>query len=166
MPRAAQIKYKFPKKYRLSSKKDIKVLFDQGQGLFVHPYRIKFKLKNYSPAEDIVSDRLLISVPKRMFKRAVIRHQIRRSIKEAWRLNHHDVKVSLAKAVAMHYAHSSSIETVIPKYGLDISILYVANEVLAFQYLQKRLTLLLKRLDEALLEPSVFETNPPPTQKN
>jgi hypothetical protein len=37
-----------------------------------------------------------------------------------------------------------------------VSVLYVGNEVLAFDYLEKRLSLLLRKLLEALQEPSVF----------
>ena len=164
---ARPLGFKLPKAYRLSSQSAIGLVFAEGHSLFVHPYRIKFRLAPTTP-DNPVSDRLLVSVPKRMFKRAVVRHQIRRRIKEAWRLNHHDLRLAVQQVVLTQQQtnRASSPGAVGQKYLLDVSVLYVGNEVLAFDYLEKRLSLLLRKLQEALQEPSVFGPAPKPDTSN
>jgi len=60
----------------------VEKIHSEGKSFFSFPFKVYF-LTN-SGGED---DRLVISVPKRIFKRAVKRNLIRRRIREAWRLN-------------------------------------------------------------------------------
>ena len=69
------------KKERLSDQTIISSLITKGESLFVHPFKV-FYVKN-----DLEYNRIVFSVPKRLFKRAVKRNLIRRRSKEAYRLN-------------------------------------------------------------------------------
>lgn len=80
-------RYAFPKKERLSSKKEIKELFDNGSSFYLHPFKVIF-LASQSDEVDI-HHKVLFSVPKRNFKKAVTRNKIKRRLKEAYRLNKH-----------------------------------------------------------------------------
>ncbi len=77
------VRYTFGKKEKLCSKLVIEKLFKTGKGFKEYPFRVV-----YLPLE--LSDstaKLLISVPKKKFKRAVARNKIKRMVREAYRLN-------------------------------------------------------------------------------
>jgi len=70
---------------RLCGVKAVSELFARGKLLSNPPLRIIYRT---APAEKSLSTvRVLISVPKRNFKKATDRNLIRRRIREAWRLN-------------------------------------------------------------------------------
>ncbi|MDX9902654.1 MAG: ribonuclease P protein component [Bacteroidales bacterium] len=70
---------------RLCGVKAISELFAGGRFLSVPPLKIIYRTM---PSEKSVSTiRVLISVPKRHFRKATDRNLIRRRIREAWRLN-------------------------------------------------------------------------------
>lgn len=79
------------------------------------------------PIQEQLYPQLLISVPKRNFKRATDRNRIRRQIKEAYRLN---------KAVLFKDRQSPAI----------LGIVYVAKEKNDFPFLQKKLIAALKKM--------------------
>ena len=79
------LKNSFSKKERLCSKKDIKELFNEGSSFFLPPFKIISLYKNSS--ENCFLNQILISVPKRNFKKAVDRNNIKRLIRESYRLN-------------------------------------------------------------------------------
>lgn len=75
----------FTKGERLCGIKAVSELFSGGRTLNLPPLRIIYRIV---PAdENLQPVRVLISVPKRNFKKAVDRNLIRRRIKEAWRMN-------------------------------------------------------------------------------
>jgi ribonuclease P protein component, eubacterial len=74
----------FRKEERISSKREIGFLFENGTSFVSYPLRILFcKREIQGDARFSV----LISVSKRKFKRAVDRNRIKRLIREAYRLN-------------------------------------------------------------------------------
>ncbi len=75
----------FTKKERLCGIKTVSELFAGGRTISQPPLRVVFRVMPSS--ESLPSVRVLISVPKRNFKRAVDRNLIRRRIREAWRKN-------------------------------------------------------------------------------
>jgi ribonuclease P protein component len=77
--------YTFPKREHLCSKKRIEQLFNrQNPSLGVYPLRLTWVP---APARTTVPPEVLITVPKRVFKRAVDRNRLKRLVREAYRLN-------------------------------------------------------------------------------
>jgi len=74
---------------RLSSKKQIAQLFAQGQTHFLYPFKIVYLERDSSstPQQNLWPPPVLFSISKRNFKRAHQRNQLRRRIREAYRLN-------------------------------------------------------------------------------
>jgi ribonuclease P protein component len=73
----------FSKGERLCGIKAVSELFSGGRGFNLPPLRVVYMVM---PADEALRPvRLMVSVPKRHFKRAVDRNLIRRRIKEAWR---------------------------------------------------------------------------------
>jgi ribonuclease P protein component len=98
------------KNERISIQREIDRLFGEGEVFLSYPLRIVYLLqKPFSGAT--VS--ILISVPKRKFKRAVKRNRMKRLIREAYRLN----KTSLIE-------HCQEKEN-----GLLIAFLFIGNEL-------------------------------------
>jgi ribonuclease P protein component len=78
----------FRKQERLCNRKLIETLFRQGHFVFEYPFKVFYlilndeqKFSGKNPAQ------ILITVPKRQFKKAVLRNYIRRLIKEGYRKN-------------------------------------------------------------------------------
>lgn len=99
----------FKKPERISFQKEMDRLFKQGSAFISYPVRVVYlEQKPFSGAT--VS--ILISVPKRKFKRAVQRNRMKRLIREAYRLN----KIALIQ-------HCQEKES-----GLLIAFLFIGNE--------------------------------------
>jgi ribonuclease P protein component len=78
--------FSFKKEERLSSKKVIDRLFSEGDSFLTFPIKVVFlEIPNYSKSPLQAA----FSVGKRNFKLAVHRNQIKRKIREAYRLNKH-----------------------------------------------------------------------------
>ena len=115
----------FKKSERLCSKKALDRLFNENHHSFsAYPLRAV-----YAPdAEEGV--RILVSVSKRHFKRAVHRNHVKRQIRESYRLNK-----SLLVPV---------------NGGLHIAFLWTSNEFFPFTMVQKKMQSLLLRIHESL----------------
>lgn len=77
--------YTFPKKERLSSKKNIHPLFESGSTFFSHPFKIYYRFSDVEERKACAA--VLFSVGKKQFKHAVDRNRIKRICKESYRLN-------------------------------------------------------------------------------
>ncbi len=78
-------KFTFSKKERLFYHKHIDRLFSGGSSFTLHPLKVYF----LKPDLDDQISRVLITIPRRRFKRAVDRNRLRRLFREAYRLNKH-----------------------------------------------------------------------------
>ena len=96
-----------PKQERLCGKKGIDSLLARGKHGSNGPIRYIFATGN---GEDFC--RILISVPKKLFKRAVKRNLLKRRIRESWRRLKHEMS---------------------PATGTDILFIYSTKEVLTYQ---------------------------------
>jgi ribonuclease P protein component len=110
-------RHTFNKTERISIQREIDCLFEQGDAFISYPLRVVYlKQKPFSGAT--VS--ILISVPKRKFKRAVKRNQMKRLIREAYRLN--------KTALIQYYQEKES--------GLLIAFLYIGNELCRWEEME------------------------------
>ena len=69
---------------RLRGRTSITTLMRSGKYLSISPLRLC-----YHPREDGAPSRIVVSVPKRLFKRAVKRNLLKRRIRESYRLQKH-----------------------------------------------------------------------------
>jgi len=118
---------RMPKKERLHGKKAVGELFKHGNSFFIYPFKVVF-LKHQEA--DNVALRMLVSVSRRNFKKAVDRNHIKRLVREGWRLN---------KSVLLEQQTDSG-ET------LDIALIYTGRTILSFEETQGKIILILQRL--------------------
>jgi len=111
----------FKKAERLCSLKTIGSLFDTGRSFNLQGIRIVYMFSD----EDTLlpSARVLISVPKRNFKRAVDRNLIKRRIREAYRNNKEPLYESLKeKNKRVDIAIIWTATTILPSSGITALI--------------------------------------------
>ncbi len=80
-------RYTLSKNEKLKSKKAIEKLFTEGESFVQYPIRVVF-IKN----ESISINQVAFSVSKKNFKLAVDRNKIKRLMREAYRLNKHNLE--------------------------------------------------------------------------
>jgi len=115
------MRYTFKKSERLSSKTSIKELFVKGSSFYSYP----FKVISLPVAADYC--KILITVPKRLHKKAVTRNKIKRKIREAYRLNKHLLQTD---------------------NKLHIAYIYTSKQVESFQKVQKGVVSSLSQLQK------------------
>ncbi len=80
--------HSFGKEERLCRQSAIQELFANGKSFFSYPFKVVASaLPTQEPFSNATAARVLFSVPKRAFKRAVARNRIRRRAREAYRKN-------------------------------------------------------------------------------
>ena len=84
------MRFTFKKDEKLKSHKLIERLFVEGQRLKSYPLQLVYLETTHTSEAKI---QVGFSVPKRRFKRAVDRNRIKRLIREAYRLQKHNLKV-------------------------------------------------------------------------
>ena len=122
----------FPKKLRLSGKKEISELFNDGSFFYLKPFKIYYQIKQ---KEIDAFPRLLISVPKSKTPKAAHRNRIKRLIKEAFRLN---------KGIL--FSTDQSVHLMIDKFAL----IYLGDRSESFGEIETKLKKILERLNSIL----------------
>ena len=115
----------FSKDERLCSRKVLEELFGGG-----HPSVSAFPLRAVFMRSELPGVRILVSVSKRYFKRAVKRNRTKRQLREAYRLQ---------KEVLQPLDG-----------GLDIAFLWTSNEVLPTEKVFQKMKNILLRIRESL----------------
>ena len=110
-----------PKKERLCGKKGIDRLLAKGRHGSAGDIRYI-----YAPGNGEEFNRILVSVPKKLFKRAVKRNLLKRRIRESWRRLKHGM---------------------LQQKGLDILLIYSTKEVLTYQEIYKCIEDVVERLN-------------------
>ena len=112
--------FAFKKSERLYKKKSIQELFSKGSSFYLYPFKVQFCWEDTGGYNQI-----LISVSKRNFKRAVDRNQIKRRVREAYRLS----------------------KPLFPEEkNFQIAYIYTAREILDVTLLQQKIQESFKRL--------------------
>lgn len=135
----------FPKAARLRGKKNIDTLFREGFSVYQYPFKVLF-LK--APENETVNlpPQVLISVPKKLFKKAHDRHAIKRRIREAWRISRHQL----------------ADEAFCSQYRINrLAFIYTAKEPLALKVIHLKLFSVWKRFTtEASSKENKAQTGP------
>lgn len=122
----------FSKEERICSKLAIEQLLENKQKVYVFPYKCFY---NFTIAtEETRVNRILVSVPKRSFKRAVDRNRMKRLVREAWRLHHRD-----------------EFDAFLPEnIRADIIFFYVGRELLPYNLIESKIIEILHRLTKVV----------------
>jgi len=112
--------YSFKKEERLCNVKLIEKLFTNGSSFLVYPFRIVW-LSEVSNSG--IPVQVLISVPKKRFKRAVDRNLIKRRIREVYRLHKSEYLIP--------FLNEQSV-------ALILGITYIGNEIGDYAFLEKK----------------------------
>jgi ribonuclease P protein component len=123
----------FSKSEHLCGDTRISRLFTQGESFIVYPLRVVYILTNNMEEEDVS---VLISVPKKRFKRAVKRNRLKRLIREAYRHNKHQLIESVSSQGKK----------------IHLSFNYVSDELMDFETINKKMQLALDKLIKKIIE--------------
>ena len=116
--------FTFPKVEKLVSKKLIAETFRKGHQYFSYPLKFFFLPKEKT--ELSIPVQVLISVPRKSYKKAVQRNKIKRQLREVYRLN----KSSIFKSIQDKQVHCSIAVIFIAKKSVSYSDMN--NAFLAF----------------------------------
>jgi len=121
----------FPKSEHLCGEIRINNLFANGKGFIVYPLRIVYLL---SDKADEVPVSVMVSVPKKRFKRAVKRNRLKRLMREAYRLN----KTELVDAMQVR--------------GLQMQVAfgYVSDEIVDFDQVERKMRQAIQKIIDKL----------------
>lgn len=111
-----------PKKERLCGKTGISKLLAEGKHGSAGP--VRFLFINDSGNEE---NRIMVSVPKKLFKRAVKRNLLKRRIRESYRIQKHSLTA---------------------KGGLDVLFMYSTKEVLSYDEIYQAVGLAIEKINE------------------
>ncbi len=120
---------KFPKSERLHSRKQIEELFELGTSFTIYPLKVVYLKKLL---ESTQKNQVLISTPKKNFKKSVDRNKLKRRIKEAYRL------------------HKQVLENKQAGFYLLIGYIYIGKEISSYQSIEEKLKQSLLRLRDII----------------
>ena len=122
-PGSQKDRFSFSKKERISEKKIIDTLFNNGKKFNKNPFDIRFINQEY---KDDSFSRVLITVSSSRIKSAVKRNLLKRRIKESYRKN----------------------KNIISNKSLMIAFVYVSDEILMYSDINNSVIKILKKLSK------------------
>ena len=117
----------FAKQERLTSKKEIEFLFKSGKSLFSFPFKVYYL---FGDKDETVKAKVLITVPKRQFKKAVDRNKVKRLFRESYRKNKNKLDLSTSNK------------------PLHIAFLYVHSEIISYVEMEKKSISILEKINQ------------------
>ena len=123
--------FSFPKSEHLCGEIRITKLFTQGDAFITFPLRVVYLLQPKTEGEAVS---VMVSVPKKRFKRAVKRNKLKRLMREAYRLN---------KQVIADLMEQKQMQ-------IQIAFNYVSNDELDFATIEKKMKQALQKLVEKI----------------
>lgn len=129
--------FSLPQSERINSKKQIDRLFRGGgaKAMTASPLRVVYMAEERSEDSREPMAQMMVSVPKRFFKRAVKRNRIKRQVREAYRLNKRILQ-----------------ETLTRRGDIIVSMCFIwtTDQLLPTAEVEERMTKLLSRMGEKL----------------
>lgn len=116
--------YTFNKEERLCNKRLLTKLFHNGSSLILHPFRIVWLAEELSVPAQVV-----ISIPKRNFKRAVDRNLLKRKIREIYRLH-----------------KSEFLYSFLDCKSILLGITYIGKNISEYPYMEKKILAAFEKL--------------------
>lgn len=110
------MRFFFRKKEKLTSEKEIDLLFTSGKSSFIYPIKIIFSLSKGEPQQA----KVLVTVSKRYLKNAADRNQIKRRLRESYRLNALNLKSILAEK----------------NMSISIAFIYTSSKIITYEKLE------------------------------
>lgn len=131
--------FSLPQAERINSKKQIDRLFRGGgsKAMTVAPLRVVYMTGERGENDREPQAQMMVSVPKRYFKRAVKRNRIKRMVREAYRLNKHILDNALANNTERNVA---------------MCFIWTADRLLDTARVEERMVGLLTRMAEKIAE--------------
>lgn len=124
-------RYTLSKAERLSRKRDIDLLFAEGQSFIAYPLRVVYTVTD---GQRSVPASILISVSKKKFKRAVKRNAVKRQIRESYRLRKSVLHEPLLTAGKF----------------LTIAFIYLEKELVSYENMEKAMEKAVRMLGEKI----------------
>lgn len=121
----------FGKEYKLCSRKIIDGLFSEGEGIKSYPFMLRYQITNL-PKD--IPFQIVITAPKRNFKRAVDRNRIKRLMREVFRKNKHELEEYLKES----------------NQQLALFIMYTGRDMPDYKLIEAKLIKALVKLNQAL----------------
>lgn len=118
--------FTFSKEIKLKSRKQIGLLHVDGKSVFSFPFAMKFSLKNDDGKGPL---QIMVTAPKRNFKRAHDRNRIKRLMREAIRLNKAQLLSNIPEGNTLY-----------------LSFTYRHNEILTFKEIDGKVKSALNKL--------------------
>ncbi len=119
-------RHTFTKEERVTGAKRVDAIFASGKSFISYPLRIVYLQHEQSPVNKCS---ILVTVPKKRFKKAVHRNRIKRLVREAYRLNKkltHNIDIS--------------------EQSMDIAFVYVKDTPSTYAEIEKAMLKALKQI--------------------
>jgi len=117
-----------PKSDRLTNRVAISQIYNKGKHLNEYPFKVVWREED----NEVPGLKVVFSVPKRKFKRAVDRNQIKRKLREVYR----------------KHKHNCQIEAESKNKSVSLFLIYLGKEIPTSKLVEDKIILLLKRLTE------------------